>query len=664
MLLISPRRFTPLASFALTLTLACGPRGDQSTERPDDVEQSSSQDDRPGLALNEARMFAVLEHLASDDMAGRHSLGPKIHEAASFIASRYAEMGVAPVGKDYLVSFPLITGARIEGEQKVVLHAGKRRPRALAVDAFTPVAEAGSGHVRGPVVFAGYVAKAAPIAPDEDDEGDEGRPGYDDLEGIDLAGKVALVLLDTPGRPDLRTLFSRLQREVESFDAAAKPLREAKDEAGMRKLHKRARERIADLIEPFMRGEKVPDAIFELPEDPLSTDLDLQSLLAPIVRKAQQMPGPQFGFGEAAVRQKLERVAEAGAVGAILVRGPRSFLGREEREADALPDLQDAGPRAGGSVKIPAVQVRWKTADKLFRIGGKRLSQLQREIDLELEPRSRDLPGMEAELTVKTEPIADQIPNVLATIPGLDLAHEVVLLASHYDHLGMAEAGGGTCVAVTDSTGKKDTICNGADDNASGTAMVVEVARAFAESGIKPRRSLVFASFAGEELGLWGSRALVDKPIEAPPLAGGKVVAVVNLDMVGRLGPRGLAIGGLSSSPDWMPLLDDVGTAGIEVTYERSVANRGDHVPFYEKKIPVLFFFTHVHKDYHRAGDHADRINREGMAKVGEIVAGVVVKLAAGHSVAFSEPKTEAEGLTGNLPGADPDTVEKRVKAH
>jgi len=88
--------------------------------------------------------------------------------------------------------------------------------------------------------------------------------------------------------------------------------------------------------------------------------------------------------------------------------------------------------------------------------------------------------GMEAELTVRTEPIADQIPNVLATIPGSDLAHEVVLVMAHYDHLGTAEEGEGMCGPSTDNTGEQDLICNGADDNASGTAMVVELAHAFA----------------------------------------------------------------------------------------------------------------------------------------------------------------------------------------
>jgi len=662
MLLIRRRRFGTLVSFALALTFACGPRNDQSTERPEAAHQVEPQRDRPGLVLNEARMFAVLEHLASDDMAGRYTLSPKIHEAAKFLAHQFADMGVGPVGQDYLVPFPLVTGARLEGEQKVVLHAGKRRPQPLPAEAFTPMADGSSGRARGPIVFVGYAAKADPIAPDEDDEGDKGRPGYDDLEGVDLEGKVALVLLDTPGRPDLRKLFTRLQKEVESFDASAEKLRAAKDKAGMRRLHESARQRIADLIEPFMRGEKVPPAVFELPQDPLSADLDLQSLLEPVMRKAQQMPGPQFGFGEGAVRQKLERVAEAGAVGVILVRGPRSFLGREEREADALQELKGGRPQAGGSVSIPAVQLRWKAADKLFRIGGKRLSQLQKEIDVELRPRSRDLSGMEAELVVDIEPIADQIPNVLAMIPGSDLAHEAVLVTSHYDHIGTAEEGGGMCGGSTDNTGEKDLICNGADDNASGTAMVVELAHAFAESGIEPRRSIVFVSFAGEELGLWGSKALADEPPKVAPFSGGKIVAVVNLDMVGRLGPRGLAIGGLSSSPAWMPLLDEVGNAGIKVTYERSITNRGDHVPFYEKKIPVLFFFTHVHQDYHRAGDHADKINRDGMARVGEIAAGVLEKLAAGRPVTFSPPKTEAEGLTGNLPGADPATIEKRVK--
>jgi Zn-dependent M28 family amino/carboxypeptidase len=118
----------------------------------------------------------------------------------------------------------------------------------------------------------------------------------------------------------------------------------------------------------------------------------------------------------------------------------------------------------------------------------------------------------------------------------------------------------------------------------------------------------VFTHFAGEELGVLGSKALA----EAPPFERKRVVAMLNLDMVGRLGPKGLAIGGLGSSDAWMPLLDKVGSAGIEILYEGSVATRSDHASFYRKDIPVLFFFTGVHSDYHRPGDHATRSTSRG----------------------------------------------------
>ena len=111
-----------------------------------------------------------------------------------------------------------------------------------------------------------------------------------------------------------------------------------------------------------------------------------------------------------------------------------------------------------------------------------------------------------------------------------------------------------------------------------------------------------------------------------------------------------------------MPLLDEVGAAGLEVLYESSVATRSDHASFYRKDIPVLFFFTGVHSDYHRPGDHSDKINLVGMGSIGEIVAGVMVALGDGHKMPWKPPGAVSL-LNQGLPGSDPATVVKRVEA-
>jgi Zn-dependent M28 family amino/carboxypeptidase len=187
--------------------------------------------------------------------------------------------------------------------------------------------------------------------------------------------------------------------------------------------------------------------------------------------------------------------------------------------------------------------------------------------------------------------------------------------------------------------------------------MILELARAWQASGQRPRRTLVFVHFAGEELGLRGSQALAADP----PFDLGKVTAMINLDMVGRLGPRGLAIGGLHSSDAWMPLLDEIGAKGMSVLYEGSVATRSDHASFYRKAIPVLFFFTGTHADYHRPGDHADKINVEGMQSIGDLVADVGLALAEGLAVPYQKPAF-GDGFSNGLPGSNPETVVKRVK--
>ena len=602
------------------------------------------------VTIDAGRMVTDVTHLAGDDLRGRFSLAPEIRTSAAWIGERYASLGIAPLTDAYDVDFAVTTGLRERTPTAVEISRGRAKTSLPAL-ARGAVGLSGSGSVRAPAVFVGYAARAEAV---KAEDGSETSPGYDDLAGVDLRGKIAVVLLEAPGRPNVRELFGRLQREQEAFQAAIGELRSRADVAGIKALHARIRGNLVALVSPFLPGAKLDD-LWPLPEDPLALELDLSGLSSTLMREVLRAKGPRFDMQAGSLRGKLSRLAEAGAVGAIVVRGPRSFVGDESRQADAFEVLTQSRVGKDARAAFPVVQLKWKSADKALKVKGKTLSALQAAIDRDLRPHSGPIDGVEVALSTDLEAIEAPVPNVLAAIPGTDLANELVLLGAHYDHIG-ADDGTGECNAQQ-SGDARDAICNGADDNASGTAMVLEIARAMVTAGVRPRRTVVFAHFAGEELGLLGSKALA----EAPPFDLKKVAAMVNLDMVGRLGPRGLAIGGIGSSDGWMPLLDRIGTKGMSVLYEASVASRSDHASFYRKDIPVLFFFTGVHSDYHRPTDHADKINRDGMQVIGEMVGEVVLALADGYAIPY-KPPADGKGLSGGLPGANPDTVIKRVK--
>jgi len=265
--------------------------------------------------------------------------------------------------------------------------------------------------------------------------------------------------------------------------------------------------------------------------------------------------------------------------------------------------------------------------------------------------------GISISLAADPVPVYEPAFNVLSWIEGSEHPEEIVMLGAHLDHIGTSDLG--AHCAVQPGANGPDDICNGADDNASGSAMVLEIARSIAEAGFRPRRSLVFVHFAGEELGLLGSEALAEKPPDARPFSDGRVVAMINLDMVGRYrATEGLQVGGVSSSAHWRPLLDAAGDQGLSILFERSVTGRSDHASFYRKKIPVLFFFTGLHGDYHRAGDHTEKINRRGMAAIANIVMHVTTAVAAGAPIEWSEPRSVTEGEVGRLPGTDPSTID------
>ena len=211
--------------------------------------------------------------------------------------------------------------------------------------------------------------------------------------------------------------------------------------------------------------------------------------------------------------------------------------------------------------------------------------------------------------------------NVVAVLRGRDpvLRNEYVVIGAHFDHLGRSST-------FAQDPEAKDAIRNGADDNASGTAAVVELARLLVAR--PPRRSVIFVNFSGEELGLLGSQWFVGHS----PVPFDRVKAMINFDMVGRLRNDKLIVYGTSTATDLKAIVDSVnvasGDAQLKVTGIGDGYGPSDQTSFYAKDIPVLHFFTDLHEDYHRATDDADKINAAGEARVVDLALGVARAIA------------------------------------
>ena len=244
--------------------------------------------------------------------------------------------------------------------------------------------------------------------------------------------------------------------------------------------------------------------------------------------------------------------------------------------------------------------------------------------------------------------------NVVGILPGSDpkLKSEAIVIGAHYDHLGL---GGEGSLAP-----REGEIHHGADDNASGTAGVLELARLFTQ-GPKPRRTIVFIAFSGEEEGLIGSNYYVNHPVV--PLA--NTVAMINMDMIGRLKDQKLSIGGVGTAQEWKDEIKRIqdsfaapqtvpASAGnhssasaspFALTLNEDGYGPSDHSSFYSKQIPVLFFWTGTHNDYHKPSDTAEKINYQGEARIVSFVANIVRDIdKSDKRPTYTVAKSESQG--------------------
>ena len=450
-------------------------------------------------AADVAQLRQHVAYLADDARMGRGVGTAGLDEAAEYIAARFRELGLEPGGDDdtYFQAFEATVGVEITGDNTLRAN-GQRLP---VNEAWRPYAFSEVGSVKAPLVFAGYGITA---------------PEYEwnDYDGVDVDGKIVVVLAMEPGQDDSTSAFE-------------------------------------------------------------GTSVTAHSTLY----------------------SKAIYARERGAVGMLVVVGPLTD------DDDRLARLRQTGDSSSG---IVCAQVLRETLRGM--VPDLNLEALQREIESRRAPLSRAL-DVEIELTVELRRERAALRNVIGVLPGAD-PHRAVVIGAHYDHLGM----GGTSSLAPDAHEPH----NGADDNASGTAALLELARMFATAERKPPQTLVFAAFSGEEIGLAGSEHYVDHATF--PLT--FTTAMLNMDMVGRLRDDKLNVLGARSATEFMQLLEAANDVEpkLELIAKGDGYGPSDQMAFYKKDVAVLHFFTGAHPDYHKPSDDAHLLNYEGLARVTDYV--------------------------------------------
>ncbi len=366
--------------------------------------------------------------------------------------------------------------------------------------------------------------------------------------------------------------------------------------------------------------------------------LNAKNKIVVVFKENPDKDNPHSEFGLIGLHAKANIAKQNGAKALFVIAGDEKF---NEDKTTHLNFDQTLGITA-----VPTIIISRQSAAKLFKTDEKGLQEIERWMAMRREtPETIEIKlakafNAKAALNVNLTKKQAEAYNVIGIVEGRDpvLKNEAIIIGAHYDHLGH---GGDGSLSPNSSE-----IHNGADDNASGTSAMLELAREFREEK-KNKRTLIFIAFGGEEEGLLGSKAYTNNPVF--PLE--KTVAMINMDMAGRLNAGKLTVGGIGTGSEWENLVtqENVNSEAVAsltklVKTSSDIRNRNstvslhkfnlqlnqdgfgpsDHSSFYAKKIPVLFFFTGTHTDYHKPSDTADKINYGGLEEVTEFVAEIV----------------------------------------
>jgi hypothetical protein len=466
------------------------------------------------------RMKKDLFFLAGDECEGRGVETQGINKAADHIAGVFKDVGVKPAlpNGSYFQPFTIPGPSKLSAPNTLVLNGPQNQELAPTINKEYSVSGlTGKGKATGEVVVVGY--------------GISIKDGYDDYKGMDVKGKIVVILRQTP----------RMNS----------------------------------------KSGKLPNSL-----------------------------------GHASLNAKIATAEAHKAAGII-------FINDQDKAGKDDPLMPFEYAQGGGNAPFPVVQVRRSIVDRLLAPLHTTVSELETEIDKDLKPLSRVTSWT---ATIETTVVRTELnlKNIIGVLEGKGpLANETVVIGAHYDHLGRGERG-------SRSPGSKD-VHFGADDNGSGTTAVLELARRLAAVKEREGRRIVLMLFSGEERGLLGSVYYCKNPVF--PLK--DTVAMINLDMVGRLrdDPKtmkpNLEIGGIGSGKNFEALVDELNKKfEFNIKKSRSGTGPSDHTSFYLKSVPVFFFFTGMHPQYHMPADKPDTINYEGMTKIVEMVEELALKIA------------------------------------
>jgi aminopeptidase YwaD len=580
---------------------------------------------------NAERLRAHVNYLASDKLEGRRTGTPGAEAAARYVADEFKRLGLRPgIGgqpaaaaghktlawqfNNYYQPFPYVAAVEL-GKRNAMKFVPRMSDRANIADApaldlrlgedWMPLAwSANTLGMPTPVVYVGYGITASELQ-------------HDDYAGVEVKDKIALAFVGTPDGDNPHGQFVRYNDL--RFKAAA-----ARDHG--------ARALLLITHEENFKDDKF--ARLHL-DDNAAGDAGLPVAIIS--------------------RQVARRAVEASATPAARFEDLESALnaqpGQQQTGAPQPPAQPTAAPSAQTNTPTPTQAAR----------------------------KSFSAPLKNIAFSVATDLVHREAPaaNVVGVLEGRDakLKDEVIVIGAHYDHLGRGGAGS--------LAPREGEIHHGADDNASGTAGLLELARLF--TAARPRRTVVFIAFSGEEEGLLGSAYYVAHPVF--PLA--QTVAMFNMDMIGRLKEDKLNVGGVGTAAEWRDLVTRnnralgvrVSATGVTVTsdgaahgevpmvtsadgrviaaaapHERftlAISEDGygpsDHSSFYAKQVPVLFFWTGTHEDYHKPSDTPDKINYEGEARVVALVRDMVRAVDADDKrPTYTQARSDnAQGRTG-----------------
>jgi len=341
-------------------------------------------------------------------------------------------------------------------------------------------------------------------------------------------------------------------------------------------------------------------------------NVDVKNKIVLVMRYSPENDNPHSEFGKyLPLRYKTLTAREKGAKALLVVTGSA------DDSTDELIALRYDNSFSNSG--LPVFSVSRAVADSWLRAAHTTVDSLQTQINTLKKPASIDIPNVVLSLSSDVVEIKDSSANVagLLKLDGTQ-SDEYLVIGAHYDHLGWGGEGSGSLAP------DKHEIHNGADDNASGTGGVIELARLLSHQKASLKRNILLISFSGEEEGLLGSEYYVKHPL----LPLNNAVAMINLDMVGRLKDRTLTVQGTGTSSRWDAL---VGAYNADSTIILKSVKDGygpsDHSSFYGANIPVLFFFTGIHEDYHKPSDHADKINYDGEALVLDYIRRIAIDI-------------------------------------